>query len=42
MAQTDASPGLERLLAEGLDHPSVSASADRIVSEASRSLAAVS
>jgi len=30
------------LLAEGLDHTSVSASADRIVSEASRSLAAVS
>ena len=42
MSQTDASPGLERLLAEGLDHTSVSASADRIVSEASRSLAAVS
>ncbi|MBB3872841.1 BLUF domain-containing protein [Brevundimonas mediterranea] len=42
MAQMDASPGLERLLSEGLDHPSASASADRIVSEASRSLAAVS
>ncbi|MDO9609498.1 MAG: BLUF domain-containing protein [Brevundimonas sp.] len=42
MAQTDAAPGLERLLAEGLDHPSVSTSAERIVSETSLSLAAAS